>query len=456
MSKPEPGFEAGALRFDELPPVEHGTPYASEWWLAVGHLRAGSSEAFVSLVTVISMLGVTVGVALLNCVLSVMTGFEDDLRDKILGANAHVVVMRFGGVGMEVNDELLGTVGQVEGVRAAAPFIYSEMMLRSRFGSSGVVLKGIDPARTGEVTEVRRQIVQGLTEATVSEAQQLAVFGAMLAPVPGRSPDDEPLPGILLGDELMQALQVLPGDDVQLINPIGSAKGFLGMPTPTFRNFRVLGAFHSGMFEYDTKWAYVAIPEAQAFLKQEGLVTGVEIRVRDIDDVERIAREIEEKLGYPHYARHWRNLNQALFEALALEKIVMSAILGMVIVVAGMLIVSNLTMMVLTKRREIAILKAMGAGSASVMRVFVMIGAVIGLVGTSVGTVLGYLGCRFLAWYEWPLETDVYYLSSLPVVMEVENFIVVALVALLTCLVSTLYPAMRASAVDPVQGLRYE
>jgi lipoprotein-releasing system permease protein len=169
-----------------------------------------------------------------------------------------------------------------------------------------------------------------------------------------------------------------------------------------------------------------------------------------------VARRLEAAVAYPHYARHWRDLNQALFEALALEKIVMGLILGMIIVVAGLLIVSNLTMMVVTKRREIAILKAMGASRGAVLRVFVAVGGVIGVVGAVAGTALGYAGCRFLAWYQWPLETDVYYLSSLPVVIEPLNFVLVALTALAVCLLSTLYPAWRAASLDPVEGLRYE
>jgi lipoprotein-releasing system permease protein len=363
--------------------------------------------------------------------------------------------MRYGG-GLEVDDEKLDLVRELDGVKNAAPFIYSEMMVRSRFSAEGVVFKGVDPTLTGDVTEIRAQISLGVDGVTETDDARRAVFAALADPVPGRTEEDEPMPGMLLGDALMESLQVLPGEQIQLINPVGSAKGFLGMPMPTAKNFRVLGAFHSGMFEYDTKWAYVSIADAQDFLKQEGEVTGIEIRVDDIDHVESLSRALEDELGYPHYARHWKNLNQGLFEALALEKIVMSAILGMIIVVAGLLIVSNLYMMVLTKRREIAILKAMGASSWSIMRVFVMIGGAIGLVGTSLGSVLGYAGCHFLAWYEWPLETDVYYLSSLPVVMETENFVAVAGLALMTCLLSTLYPALRASMLDPVEGLRYE
>jgi lipoprotein-releasing system permease protein len=453
---PPPEPARGHVDFDALPAVEDRGPYRAEAWLALGHLRAGSGEFFVSLITLLSVLGVVLGVAVLDCVLAVMTGFEIDLRDKILGANAHVVVMRYGG-GMVADDALLQKIEGVPGVVHAAPFAYSEMMLRARTGTTGIIFKGVDPLRTGEVTAVRDQLRLGPKGPLPTDEDRRALFEGLGMPVPGGGPDgDEALPGLVIGDELADELQLSVGEKVQVVNPVGNGVGMLGMPTPRFRSFRIAGVFHSGMYEYDTKWTYAALPAAQDFLELGDTVTGVEVRVSDIDDVEHVSRELEDALGYPFYARHWRNLNQALFEALAMEKVVMSLILGMIIVVAGLLIISNLYMMVLTKRREIAILKAMGASSATVLRVFVAIGAVIGVVGAGIGTGLGYAGCRFLAWYQWPLETDVYYLSSLPVVIEPENFVLVAVMALAVCLMATVYPAYRAAALDPVEGLRYE
>lgn len=457
MSTPTPPDLEARPQLDvaALPTIEEGSPLAAEWWLASGHLRSTQDEAFLSVVTVISIVGVTVGVALLNCVLAVMTGFEKDLRDKILGANAHIVVMRFGG-GMEATDELLSEIEGIEGVTHAAPFIYSEMMVRSRTGTSGIIFKGIDPHRTGGVTDVRDQLESSIQGQLTTDEAREALFLAMAEPFPGGGPDDDPLPGLILGDELADDLLVVPGDKVQVINPLGSGSGLFGMPTPTVRSFRVAGTFHSGMYEYDTKWSYASIPHAQDFLKSGDVVTGVEVRVEEIDDVEEIAKNIDDALEYPNFTRHWRNLNQALFEALELEKVVMSLVLGMVIVVAGLLIVSNLYTLTITKRREIAILKAMGASSNSILRVFLMVGGVIGIVGTTAGTALGLLGCWILDAYEYPLETDVYYVSSLPVVVEWPNVMIIAVVAFVICFLSTLYPAWRAASVDPVDGLRYE
>jgi lipoprotein-releasing system permease protein len=406
------------------------------------------------LVTLISIVGVVVGVALLNAVLAVMNGFEIDLRDKILGANAHVVVMKYGGELAE-DEALYAKVADVDGVVSVAPFTYAEVMIRSRFSSTGVVLKGIDPARTGEVTEVRRQLKVGTSGPMEDDADRFALFNAMRTAIPDPLGEEEPLPGILIGDELMTDLQVMPGDKVQVIDPIGKGPGLLGAPAPTFKSFRVLGAFHSGMYEYDTKWVYVTIDAAQEFFRTEG-IAGLELRVADIDGAGETATRVEEALGYPYYARHWKNLNQALFEAMALEKVVMGLIFGMIVVVAGLLIVSNLYTLVLTKRREVAILKAMGARDVSVMRVFVMVGATIGVIGVSLGTALGLAICYGLDRYEFPLATDVYFVTSLPVVVEPTAVVLTAVVAFGICLLSTLYPALRAARIDPVEGLRYE
>jgi len=450
--------EGPGIDFGALPPIPNGTPYRAEWWIAQSHLRSKKSEAFVSLVTVLSILGVVAGVAVLNWVISVMSGFEIDLRDKILGTNAHIVVLDHTG-GIAKPDELAEKVMAIEGVVAVAPFVYSEMMIRSAWGNAGIVYKGVDPEHTGEVTSVRDDLEKGLAGELTTDAERAAVFSALselVPPPPGAADDERPLPGILLGRELQLALAVFPGDTVQVINPIGRGVGPMGVPIPQVRSYRVAGVYYSGMYEYDTKWAYVSNTEASSFLDLGDKVTGLEIKVDDIDAVERITEDIAEIAPYPHYTRHWKNLNQKLFEALALEKWVMGLILSMIVVVAALLIVTTLIMLVITKAREIAILKAMGASKGSILRVFVIEGSLIGLIGTVLGTILGLIGCGVLKEYGYPLETDVYYLSELPVVVEPGNVAIIAAGAFVLCFLATLYPAWKASSVDPVEGLRYE
>ncbi|MBT3217808.1 MAG: ABC transporter permease [Proteobacteria bacterium] len=455
------------IDFARLPAVEEASTIRAECWIALGHLRSKKKEAFVSLVTALSIFGVVAGVALLNCVIAVMTGFEVDLREKILGANAHIVVLRYGGSILDyekVNDQ----VASVSGVEAASPFIYTEMMVKSAWGSTGIIYKGVDPELTGEVTGVRDQLVEGLVGTQYQELstdeERAQAFAALLGTYPPNSraglsleAELEPrLPGIVIGKELQGTLQVEVGDQVQVVNPLGSGAGPMGMPTPSVRRYRVGGIFDSGMYEYDTKWTYVANAEAQEFLNLGPKVTGIEVKVSNIDAVERVSDEIESLVGYPLYTRHWKNLNQKLFEALELEKWVMGIILMMVVVNAGLLIASTLIMLVLTKGREIAILKAMGATAGSIMRVFVIEGSVIGVFGSVGGTILGLFGCAFLAQYEYPLETDVYYLATLPVVVEPINVAIIGVSAFIICFLATLYPAWQAAQLDPVEGLRYE
>ena len=463
------------VRFDRMPKVPPRTTWsmwATEWWLAWRHLRSKKAEAFLSVVTILSVIGVTMGVAVLNIVISVMTGFEIDLRDKILGANAHIVVFRSGGNLVDV-DDVLEKVDQVDGVTASAPFLYTEMMLRSPWGSKGAVVKGIDPRRTADVTHVLQDLREayGPTHESIMEYSMLDSHVAreflisMDLPFAGIGLDNSPLdvtaeepelPGIIIGKELKAQLQVRVGDKVQLINPLGGGAGPMGMPTPSVKSVRVAGIFDSGMYEYDTTWTYVENELLQDFLKVGESATGVEIKVDDIDDVDRISADLDESLGYPYYAKHWKNLNAKLFAALTLEKLVMGLLLGMIVVIAGLLIVTSLIMIVITKGREIAILKAMGATRGNITRIFVMQGSAIGLIGTILGTLLGLAGCGFLDWYGYRLETDVYYLDTLPVVVDPLTVAVIAVGAFFVCFVCTIYPALRAASLDPVEALRYE
>ncbi|MBN2801350.1 MAG: ABC transporter permease [Deltaproteobacteria bacterium] len=445
-----------SLDFAALPPVEDGSSLAAEWWIALSHLRSRRSGDFISLTTGLSIVGVITGVAVLNWVLAVMTGFEDDLRDKILGTNAHVVMLRQGG-NVPADEEILHRFEDLPGIEAAAPFLYTEMMIRSAWGTAGIILKGMDPDHTGRVTAIRDNLSLGPAGELSTDAERDALFQSMKEPIPPLAGvDDKAYPGIILGVELQEQLHVLPGEKVQVINPLGDGTGLMGVPTPSVRTFRVAGVFDSGMYEYDTKWTYVLNQEAQSFLRVGNTWTGVEARVVDEDAVEQVAAAINAAFGPPYYTRHWKELNQPLFEALEMEKWVMGLILSTIVGVAALAIVTTLVMLVLTKGREIAILKAMGASNRGILRIFVIEGALIGLVGSVMGTALGLVGCEVISRYEYPLETDVYYLSSLPVVVDWQTVVVVAVSAMGISFVATLYPAWKAAALRPVEGLRYE
>ena len=455
------GDPSPLLDFESLPEVDHGHLGRSEWAVAWGHLRAKSGDAALSVVSVLAILGVLLSVASMNVVVSVMTGFSDDLRDKILGANAHIVTFRYGG-GVVDYASATEAIEEVDGVEAASPFVFGEYMMRSNWAHTGVIVKGIDPTRVARVTHVQDDLTLGIQGPLTDEGQRAGVIEAL-----GKadvaffdegdvSGEPQPLPGILIGQELAGQLQVAPGDSIQLINPVGGGVGPMGLPTPSVMAVTVLGVFDSGMYEYDTKWAYMSIRASQDFLKMGDTVTGIEVRVSDIDDVETTGAAMIEALGYPYYTRNWKELNGKLFEALEMEKWVARLLFIIVVSIAGCLIVSTLLMVVLTKGREIAILKAMGATNRSVMRIFMMQGSAIGLAGTCCGTVIGLAACEVLRRYPIPISTDVYYVSTIPVVVEPHSVVGIALAAFLTCFFLTMYPAWRASSLDPVQALRYE
>jgi len=456
---PHSGSEAAEIvDFGALPPIRPALPYRAELWIAWEHLRPKWTSVLTNITTLVSILAVILGVAVLNSVISVMAGFEIDLRNKILGANAHILVTRQGGPivdAVRICDE----IDQVEGVIGSAPFAYGEMMIRSRLGHTGVIIKGVDPIRTPDVTHLRDDLIFGYNGALTTLEEKNATFARIADKYPPLNPeldpDDVEFPGLFIGKDLKEQLLVRPGDKVQLINPVGA--GMIGMmPTPTVKTFRIAGIFDSGMYEYNNKWTYLSNKAAQDLLKTGPTVNAIEIKVDDIYAAARITEAIEKDLGYPYQAKNWQELNDKLFDALRLEKWVMGLLLWMIIAVAGMLVISTLIMVVLTKIREIAILKAMGASSLSILRVFIIEGVFIGFVGVTIGTGVGLLTCWGLWAYGWPLETDVYYLSTLPVVVQPVNVALIAGGAFITCVASTLVPASIAALLDPIKGLRVE
>jgi lipoprotein-releasing system permease protein len=426
--------------------------------VAISHLRSRRHDAGVSAIALISMGGVTVGVMALLMVLAVMEGFEVDLREKILGSNAHVVALSFTGYFGKYGEKA-DQVAALEEVEAAAPFLYTEAMVRSSWGNAGVILKGLDPERTAGVTDVVSNLTIGPLGEVSDPEEQREILETLHEPPRGITQADDDtdlLPGLIIGKELADQLKVYPGDRVHVINPIGGGVGPMGLPVPRVQPVRVAGVFYSGMYEYDTKWTYMTLKDTQEFLQLDDVASGIEVRVHDPDEVSESAPLIEKALGTAFYARHWQNLNRNLFAALKLEKIVMGLILSLITLVASLNIVGSLILVVVTRTREISIMRAMGASKNAVRLVFMFEGLIIGVVGTTFGTILGLLGCMGLDRYRFPLDTDVYYLDTLPVVIVPETVVVVALSAIAICFTATLYPATLAARIDPVEGLRYE
>jgi lipoprotein-releasing system permease protein len=415
------------------------------------------------LMTLISIGGVAIGVWALTVVLSVMSGFEADLKHKILGHNAHGMVLTYG---QNELDDWRGTrekVLGVAGVAGATPFLYNEVMLSAGQNLTGAILKGIDVETVGTVTDLPANLEDGKLEwlrepeaiprgprAAGEPEPDGGAPAAVETPSRGRA-----LPGIVIGRELARALRVLVGDQVSVVSPFGDL-GPAG-PQPKSRPFRVAAIFYSGMYEYDSKFAYMDLAEGQRFFGTGDAVTGLELKVHDVDAARGVmGRVVFELGGWPFRAKDWGELNRSLFSALQMEKVVMAVILGFIVLVASFIIVATLIMLVLEKTREIAVLKSMGAGVPSIMKIFVAEGVIIGAVGTAFGLILGYGTCLLIDRVGIPLDPEVYYISNLPVLIDPAQFAGVALTALVLSYLATLYPATKAARLRPVDGLRAE
>jgi len=407
-----------------------------EYFIGRRYLRAKSKQSFISLITILSTAGIAVGVMALIVVIAVMSGFESDLKSRILGGQSHIVLMRHGGQFTDYR-KILKDVEKIDGVKSATPVIYTQVMLRASSRVSGAVLRGIDPESAGRVIKTLDKISLHNPKTGMDE-----------------SPDNN-VPGIVLGKELANNLGVGIGDTIYLISPRGmiSPIGHL----PAMKRFRVSGFFESGMYDYDGSFAYINIEQAQKILRMGNSVSGIEIRVGNMYKAREIAQKIVSSLGFPFWARDWMQMNQNLFTALKLEKTVMFIILTLIVLVAAFNIASTLIMMVMEKTRDIAILKAMGATDKSIKKIFVFKGMVIGTVGTIFGVILGFVLCTILKHYKIAeLTGDIYYFTTkLPVRLEFFDVFIIVIAALVICFLATIYPARQASRLDPVEAIRY-
>jgi lipoprotein-releasing system permease protein len=415
-----------------------------ELFIGLRYLRAKRKEAFISLITVISTLGMIIGVMTLNIVLAVFTGFEEDLRDRILGFNPQVVVLSFNGRIVDYG-AVVRRVEQVPGVVAAAPFIYGQVMLSAQRNVTGAVVRGVG-ADSEKVTTLGRYLKEGT----------VGVLGKPLAvPLEGGAGGTVELPGLIVGKDVARQLGVRVGDAVTVISPTAtpSAAGMV----PRSRRFAIGGVFDCGMAEYDASLIYMDLASAQQFFGLEDAVTGIEARVADVYRAKEVGTRISQVLGFPFRARDWMEINHNLFAALRLGKTVYFIVLLLIVLVAAFNIVSTLIMVVMEKRKDIAILKSMGASRAGVGRIFVFKGMIIGIAGTLAGNAGAYLACELLKRYRFiELPRDVYSVDTIQVRMYPEYFLAVTVASLLICLLVTVYPARQAARLPPVDVLRYE
>ena len=428
--------------------------------VGVRYLFSKKGDFLVSIITVISVIGVALGVMALLVVMSVLSGFESDFRGKILGNNAHMIVVKPGERRFAGYQELVEKMQQVPNVVGASPFVYSEVLLHGKSNrSTGVLLHGVDPGRVGSVTSLRDDMVEGSVDAL---APDLSDKGTDVGEFSDGSneitsiADSNRLPGIIVGEEVAnQTLFLLPGDVVEVLSPTGELTPF-GM-SPKMRRFRVVGIFKSGLYEYDSRSAYVHIREAQKFFNSGERANGIQIKLSDAEDAMKMSGIVEEVLGEPFVARTWMELNRDLFSAFKLEKTVFFIVLTMIILVAAFNIIGTLILLVTEKAREIAILKAIGATQGFIMRIFMVTGCAIGMVGTGIGLILAYIMIVLLRDHvKFPLNANVYQVDRLPVSVTWTDFAMVAAAAVIISFVATVYPSLKAARLHPVEGLRYE
>jgi len=412
-----------------------------EFFIGLRYLRARLQETFISLITVISVLGVMIGVMTLNVVMAVMSGFEETLRDRLLGINAHISVVKSGDP-MRDYERVVEKLRQEKDIIAASPTVYGQVMLTSGARVSGVVVRGVDPDRVNQVVDLQSYLLKGQLAALKSRHAIQAGERTVL------------LPGVILGERLAAQLGVFEGSPVQVVSPLGSPTA-IGV-IPKVRRFVVIGIMKTGMSEIDSAVVFMGLAEAQNFFDLEGAATNIEMKIRDVKNSRAVAERLQRQLGFPYLAEDWTRLWPNLFSALQLEKTVYFLVLLLMILVGAFNIVATLVMVVMEKRKDIAILRSMGATQQSIRKIFLFKGCFIGVVGTVLGVLLGLLVCAFIAQYEFALPEGMFLISTVPVRVYWSNFLLVAIASFIVCLLASIYPSRQAAKLDPVEIIRYE
>ena len=424
---------------------------AYELLISLRYLRAKRKQVFVSIITFISIAGISLGVAALIIVLGVMNGFENELRNKILGINAHILLTKYSG-GIANYERVQKEIAGIQGIVASTPVIMSQVILKKNDNIIAPLLRAISIETAPHVINIGRMVEGRMDLLSQSNRESLNMQQGL-----------KNLPGMVLGKELAKNFGLSLFDTVDIVLPSGISTPMGSMPR--VKKFVVVGIFDSGFYEHDASLIYTSLKDAQTLLNLDDMVTGIEIKVNDIYKARAIADTVESKLGFSFWARDWMQMNKNLFSALKLEKRVMFIILALIVLVAAFNIISSLIMIVMEKHRDIAILKAMGATAKNIMKIFMFQGVIIGVVGTALGCIIGLTVAINLEQLSGLIEkafgfkilpSDVYYLSSLPCRVNYTDVLLIIIATLFISFVATIYPSRKASRIDPVEALRYE
>lgn len=463
----------------------------------------------ITLIKFLAIGGVSISVGILTTVTAITTGFEKEFQRKILGVNAHLLIIKYGFDFKEYR-EVEKKVRNIEGVVGVDPFMINRMMIVTNNKVAPVLAKGVDPQKMLEVLDLPNQIIEGSIEGLriegrcpaeepqeelLEEREEIFLYGgkeekgeekienldeklidkAILdvieeeeEPKKDKREDernnlsvDDKLPGIVIGKTLAEDLNIKVGDTVKLISPISQLDTSLWKPLnklPKYYNFKVIGIFYSGFYEYDTQLVYIDLYEEQRFYNKGDIVNGLEIKLKDPTLSKKIKKKVEALFKTaPYNIIDWEELNYGLFQALRLQKIAIVSVFAILVAVAGLLIISTLVMLIFEKKKEIAILKSMGSTEFEIMRIFLTVGTVVGVIGVVIGLVLGSCASLFLYYYGWPLDPEVYVIDHLPIEIQFQDYLIISGASFLACLFSTAIPSyFTAAKMNPLNGIRYE